>query len=589
MEIQALIKQYVIHPQRVYFWILTYLTSYYALLIMLVGSGVLIASAELAIPKYVEAFIDWVIPSKDNELFGTMFLGLSALLFILVCATAWKNTLQRNLQEKASRDLLESMLIHLNLLGVAYSDRHPTGETFSLFHTEIAAAQTIFKQHLPAMIQSFITFLFSVLVLYKIQPIFVLIIGGCFLTFYVLGPYFLRKTNTYSKEAAANRTTLQKKLYDSVSSLLEVRSYSAQEWDQRLFRAKEEALHRSELKRQLYWLMRWLWRKVTINIGLIITCIYGISMVYAERMTVGEFTAVFTIYFIMMDGLIELVTSFMEQSLLLHQVERLYQFMHEEPEVKENHKAVVLPKIRGDLQYKNVHFHYHSEDTVLQGLDLKVCAGEKVVIVGRSGNGKSTLLKLLGRFYDPSHGYIGLDGVQLDQISIHQLRDAIGYVFQETYLFGTTIRDNIRFGKIEATDEDILKAAKAAYAHEFIEKLPLGYDTFIGERGIKLSGGQKQRIAIARMFIKDPAILLLDEATSALDNSSEKEVNDALHTLMEGRTTITVAHRLSTIRSYDRIVVLEAGRVIEDGPYESLIKKKGYFFQLIEGEKEDKQ
>jgi ATP-binding cassette subfamily B protein/subfamily B ATP-binding cassette protein MsbA len=220
---------------------------------------------------------------------------------------------------------------------------------------------------------------------------------------------------------------------------------------------------------------------------------------------------------------------------------------------------------------------------VIQRFTLDIQPGEKIALVGSSGNGKSTILKLAARFYDPLEGEIRLDGVLLKMLALDQLRDAMGYVFQETYLFGTTVRENILFGQPDATDEQIIEAAKAAFAHDFILELPEGYETLVGERGVKLSGGQKQRISIARLFLKNPAIVLLDEATSALDNQSEREVQRALDQLLKGRTTITVAHRLSTIRKVDRIVVMDQGSISEVGSYDELMTKQGLFYQLSEG------
>jgi ATP-binding cassette subfamily B protein/subfamily B ATP-binding cassette protein MsbA len=230
--------------------------------------------------------------------------------------------------------------------------------------------------------------------------------------------------------------------------------------------------------------------------------------------------------------------------------------------VKEAEQPVKLPQIKGELRFENVWFRYAGKD-VLQGFSLDIRPGERVALVGTSGGGKSTILKLINRFYDPQRGAVLLDGVPLTQLSLDQLRDAIGVVFQETYLFGTTVRENIRFGNPEATDEQVEQAAMAANAHEFIMALPNGYDTYVGERGVKLSGGQRQRISIARMFVKNPRIILLDEATSALDSVSEKEVLKALEELMKGRTTIAVAHRLTTVQDYDRIIAVKDGKAVE--------------------------
>ncbi|MNC26173.1 putative multidrug export ATP-binding/permease protein [compost metagenome] len=279
-----------------------------------------------------------------------------------------------------------------------------------------------------------------------------------------------------------------------------------------------------------------------------------------------------------------MITLMNEQRVLLYQAETLYEFSRKEPEITEPLSPIHLPLVKGEIRFENVSFHYPGRSNVFESLNLKFRPGEKTAIVGTSGNGKTTMLKLINRFYDPREGEILLDGVPLKDISLELLRELIGYVSQETYLFGYSIAENIRFGKPDATDEEIVLAAKSAYAHDFITRLPDGYETLVGERGGNLSGGQKQRISLARMFIKNPAIILLDEATSSLDNISEMEVKMALSQLRKGRTTVVVAHRLSTIMDADTICVLDKGKVVETGTYQELLDKRGVFHKLVNGE-----
>ena len=301
----------------------------------------------------------------------------------------------------------------------------------------------------------------------------------------------------------------------------------------------------------------------------------------SNLLSVGEFVA-FMLYFTQaVHRITSIVTEITEQRILMHQAQRLYHLMHLKPDIEEPSNPRRLDRILGQIEFQNISFHYPDAPNIVENFNLRIEAKERVALVGASGNGKSTILKLLCRFYDPQNGDIMIDGVSIRELSLEQLRQSIGFVFQETYLFGASVKENIRFGNPEATDEDVVAAAKAAFAHDFIVELENGYDTLVGERGVKLSGGQKQRISIGRMFIKNPPMIVLDEATSALDNTSERYVQEALNRLLEGRTTIAVAHRLSTIQSYERIVLMNEGRIVEMGTYEQLMERQGEFYRLV--------
>jgi ATP-binding cassette, subfamily B, bacterial MsbA len=259
---------------------------------------------------------------------------------------------------------------------------------------------------------------------------------------------------------------------------------------------------------------------------------------------------------------------------------RIVEVMDREPEVQERPGATVLPRVEGRVIFNQVSFSYAEGEEVLREIDLELAPGEMVALVGPSGAGKTSLANLVMRLYDPTRGSVAIDGWDVRDVTLRSLRSQIGLVPQETILFGGTIRDNLLYGNTQASEAELLAAARAANAHDFISALPAGYDTDVGEQAVKLSGGQRQRLAVARALLKDPRILILDEATSSLDAESEALVQEALERLMVGRTTLVIAHRLSTIRKANRILVLSAGRIIEQGGHQELLALGGTYSRL---------
>lgn len=568
----------------IYLWCLSFLKPYKWLVLLFIVSGLVVSGVQLLIPKFIEYFIDHIIPARNTSLFLWLLVGIAMLLVFMILANGVKNLLQRMIQEKTSRDLQYTIFKKLRLLGFSHFEQTPTGETLSLFSTEIPAVQGIYRQYFPRLVQMLVMLMISVALIVATSVKLSLIILPFFLSYYLIGPFFERKAGELAKQTNENRTALNKKIYDSISALLELRAYGAEQWDRNRLMDTFAEFKRTSLMQLLNALLRGTVRRVSVNLGAVVMFLYGAYLLKENSLLLGQFVAFTFYYFRVMGDLTYVITSITEQRLLLHQAEPLHDLIHKRVDVAEPKEPITLNNVQGQLTFNHIHFSYRPDVPVIEGFDLDIKPGERVALVGTSGNGKSTLFKLIGRFYDPQQGEILLDNVPLRDIAFEQLRNAVGYVFQETYLFGTTVKENIRFGKPDASDEEIMEAAKSAFAHEFIEQLPQGYDTFVGERCIKLSGGQKQRIGIARMLIKNPRIVVLDEATSALDQVSEKEVQLALDVLLRGRTTIASAHRLSTIQDYDRIIVMDKGRIAEMGTYSELIQKQGLFQLLAQGE-----
>lgn len=565
---------------KLYYWLITYLRAYKWVVLSFMTCGLVISGIELMIPKFIEYVINVIMPNKDVSLFWQLFGLLSILLIIMVGVTALRNIFEKVFSEKASRDIQYALIKQLRLLGFSYYERHPVGETLNLFHTELPAVQQMYRLYLPETIQKLIFLTITSFLLVTTHLGLSLITIPCLLSYYLIGPYFERKTTLLAKEGNERRADYGKAVYDSLSAAIEVRAFSVQEWDVKRVVGKLGLLLDTWKSQFLYNYIRGSVRGLTVSMGALFVFLYGAYLLQGNQINIGEFVSFIFYYFFFMGNVTRFIALLIEQNVIMHQVHLVYSFMQQIPDVAESKNPTKLIHISGRIEFQNVNFSYNPERKVLNRLNLVIQSGERVALVGTSGNGKSTIIKMVGRFYDPTDGLILLDGIPLRDMALGQLRESIGYVFQETYLFGGTVRENILFGQPQATDDQVIEAAKAAYAHEFIIQLPQGYDTIVGERGIKLSGGQKQRIAITRMFIKNPPIIVLDEATSALDNVSEKEVQMGLDQLLQGRTTIAVAHRLSTIKDYDRILLIDEGKVLEEGTYDDLMERKGSFYRL---------
>jgi ATP-binding cassette subfamily B protein/subfamily B ATP-binding cassette protein MsbA len=547
---------------RIYMWLLTYLKKYKGQMALFICCGLLISLSQMSVTRVLQYIIDDVVMAGNSEKF---FTAVGVLLLILICmfgAMAASNLLSRLIREKASRDLQFDCIKQLRKLSFSYFENRPAGETLSLLNSDVQSVQGIYQRHFPNLVNNALLLFVALGFVLHLNAMLTLATLPCFFLYYLVGPYLTKKTAFWGKTARDRRTEWNRKIYESVTGTLEIRAHRSEQWDLGRFEQKLDSYNESQKMQFVFRGLRGLARQFSSFAGMMVMFVFGAYFNRTGSLSVGEFVA-FTMYYGMLNRQSsQLISIFMDQSLLLHQGEKLKTFMELQPDVKEAEQPVKLPQIKGELRFENVWFRYAGKD-VLQGFSLDIRPGERVALVGTSGGGKSTILKLINRFYDPQRGAVLLDGVPLTQLSLDQLRDAIGVVFQETYLFGTTVRENIRFGNPEATDEQVEQAAMAANAHEFIMALPNGYDTYVGERGVKLSGGQRQRISIARMFVKNPRIILLDEATSALDSVSEKEVLKALEELMKGRTTIAVAHRLTTVQDYDRIIAVKDGKAVE--------------------------
>lgn len=368
---------------------------------------------------------------------------------------------------------------------------------------------------------------------------------------------------------------------DSLGSIKVVKSYNAENYEISKMQKMIRSIYRLNKKINKISVFPSPFMEAISGLGMALVFWYSGSQVMNGNMTPGEFFSFFATLMIAYKPIKALAGFNTRYQTFMAGVKRAYKIMDEKPKIKDTKTSRGVKKVKGDIEFEGVKFSYEKGSKILNGVNLKIKAGGKYALVGRSGGGKSTIFNLLLRFYDYQEGKIKLDGKEIKNIKLESLRSNIAYVGQETHLFEGSVIDNIRYGNLNASKKKVIEAAKLANAHEFIEKLPWGYDTKLGQKGGKLSGGQRQRISIARAILNDAPILLLDEATSALDLESEKQVQIALEKLMEGRTTLVIAHRLSTVVNSDKIFVVDAGEIKESGTHKELLSNKNNLYHYL--------
>ena len=549
------------------------------LLFAILGAGV-----SLGIPLIVRYITTNVIILPGNEALQ-IIAKLGAVMLAMVALECYCNFFiayyGHIMGAKIEHDMRNEIFEHYQKLSFTFFDNQKVGQLLSRVTTDLFDISELLHHGPEDVVISVIKFVGSFVILSQINLTLTLITFAFVPVIAVYAFVLNKKMKVAFKTNRARIADINSQIEDSLSGVRAVKSFGNETIEMEKFRSGNERF--VESKRRSYWYMGW------YNSGLgalttlvsIVVLVAGTALITTQRMEVADLVT-FLLYINNFTEPVKKLINFTEQFQNGYTgYERFLEIMDVEPDITDAEDAVSVDTVKGEIEFDDVSFKYEAkQDSVLSHINLKVDAGEYVAIVGSSGGGKTTLCSLIPRFYDVDAGKILLDGQDIRKIKLKDLRRQIGIVQQDVYLFAENIMENIRYGRPDATDEEVIRAAKLANADTFISQLPDGYLTDIGQRGVKLSGGQKQRLSIARVFLKNPAILIFDEATSALDNESEKIVQDSMEQLAKGRTTFVIAHRLSTIRNAGRILVLTANGIEEEGTHEELLAKGGAYAKL---------
>jgi len=478
---------------------------------------------------------------------------------------------------KMETDMRRDMFNHLQKLSFAYYDKHNTGEIMSRLVADLFDISELAHHGPENLFISAIKILGSFIILLTLNVPMTLILS---LVTFVIIAFSYHKNRTMQPIFSDNRVKIAKvnsSVQDSIAGIRVVQSFANEDVEREKFAKANEAFLASKSNSYKAMGSYHAWNSFLQGLLYIVVVVTGGIFIAKGSLRASDL-AVYVLYINIFMNPIDVLINFTEQFQKGYAgFKRFVEVLETEPDIEDAPDAKPLTGVKGDIEYKDVSFRYDEEAQVLNKVSLKIKAGQTVALVGPSGGGKTTLCSLLPRFYEVTSGTITIDGQDIRQVTLSSLRNAIGVVQQDVYLFDGTIKQNIAYGKAGATDEEIIEAAKKANIHDYIMTLEKGYDTYVGERGVRLSGGQKQRLSIARVFLKNPPILILDEATSALDNESERYIQKSLEDLAKNRTTIVIAHRLSTIRNADSIIVITDEGIKERGTHQELLELNGIY------------
>jgi len=556
----------------------------------LIVTGVLllaVTALELTPPLLQREIVDEVVGPRDLARVG-VFLGLLVGVYALLnLANAADMYIRHALGERFICDLRVSIYAYLQRLSLSFFEQTSTGELMSRVTNDVNALEQFVTHGITLTLVDSLRLVGTIGILLALEWRLALLV---LIPVPILGValrYFNRRVRPVYRRVRDRLGDINAKLQDNLAGIRVIQVFGREDVELDRFSVESERYYQARVRGIRYWSSFFPAMRFVASLGTVLVLGAGGLMLARGELSVGTLVALLAYVSSVYAPIRRLtdVDNIVQQAIAA--AERIFELFDQEPDIQDAEDAMPLESVAGHVVFENVRFRYGKEGhEVLRDVSLEMRPGEMVALVGPSGAGKTSIANLLCRFYDPFQGRITLDGHDLCRIKVDSLRGHVAVVLQDTFLFNTTVRENLLCGKQDASDEELFAAARAAYAHDFITSLPQGYDTEIGERGVRLSGGQKQRLALARAILADPRILILDEATSSVDAEAEHLIQKALRQVLQGRTALVIAHRLSTIRDADKIIALEDGHIREVGDHRELMSRGGLYSQLYERQTE---
>ncbi|GMQ62456.1 ABC transporter ATP-binding protein [Vallitalea maricola] len=540
----------------------------------------LIITVNVLNPILMKIAIDDYIKKFNAK--GLYVIGIIAIIMNLISRYCMKKriVIMSKVSNRVLMEIRQELYEHLQKLSFNFFDNRPVGKVLARVIGDVNSLKSVLTNSVISLIPDFVTLIVVLIIMFVLNV--KLALGAlALLPFLVFGMYFVqvrahRRWQIFRKK----NSNMNAYTHENFSGIRVVQSFTAEQYTSKTFRELLREHKRSFINavrlNDIFWPMV----EISWGIGTIMVFLIGVNLSSKNEITVGTLIA-FTTYVGMFWQPIMNLSNFYNQLITnIAGAERIFEILDTKPDIKDISNAKTMPSIKGNVTFNNITFGYDEKVKVLMDVSFNIKEGETIALVGPTGAGKTTIVNLLSRFYDVNEGTVKIDGIDIRDVSIESLRSQMGIMTQDTFLFTGTIKDNIRYGKLDATDEEIIESAKAVHAHEFIMKLEKGYDTAVNERGTKLSVGQRQLIAFARIMLSKPKILILDEATSSIDTHTERLVQKGIEELLKNRTSFVIAHRLSTIQKANRIFVVDKGNILESGNHDELMNQEGIYYNL---------